>query len=227
VTQTRALTAAWFSCQMGRHRIMGRAAVTDATPATVQASPPSPSAGAVGGALGIARSIPSMPAPHAGGGAATAGSTALLSSEGKLILFGWHRAVYAVWMERLADYPVMYTGSESASAKAATIQRFLDGDARGLIMSLRSGAGIDGLQNVASTLVFGELDWSSGVHRQAIGRLVARGRPAPWRPTFAPAATVLIRSCSTRSTSRRWSPTGSWNRNTSTDPRLRSTARTT
>jgi SNF2 family DNA or RNA helicase len=49
-------------------------------------------------------------------------------------------------------------------------------------MSLRSGAGIDGLQNAASTLVFGELDWSPGVHRQAIGRL---GRPGQTRPVLA------------------------------------------
>lgn len=99
----------------------------------------------------------------------------LLSSEDKLLLFGWHRAVYDIWLERLAEYnPVMYTGSESASAKARNINQFMHGDARILVMSLRSGAGIDGLQRVASTLVFGELDWSPGVHRQAIGRL---GRP--------------------------------------------------
>lgn len=99
----------------------------------------------------------------------------LLSSEDKLLLFGWHRAVYDIWLERLAEYnPVMYTGSESAAAKARNINQFMHGDARILVMSLRSGAGIDGLQAVASTLVFGELDWSPGVHRQAIGRL---GRP--------------------------------------------------
>ncbi|NTY62075.1 DEAD/DEAH box helicase [Mycolicibacterium sphagni] len=107
----------------------------------------------------------------------------LLSSEEKIVLFGWHRAVYDIWMERLAEFnPAMYTGSESSAAKALSIKRFLHGDARILIMSLRSGAGIDGLQNAASTLVFGELDWSPGVHRQAIGRL---GRPGQTRPVLA------------------------------------------
>ena len=43
---------------------------------------------------------------------------------------------------------------------------FIDGDARVLMMSLRSGAGLDGLQEVSHTAVFGELDWSPGVHRQ-------------------------------------------------------------
>ena len=107
----------------------------------------------------------------------------LLSSEEKIILFGWHRAVYQVWLERLADYdPVMYTGSESAAAKTQAVQQFIESDARVLIMSLRSGAGIDGLQAVASTLVFGELDWSPGVHRQAIGRV---GRPGQTRGVLA------------------------------------------
>lgn len=107
----------------------------------------------------------------------------LLSSEDKIVLFGWHRACYDIWMERLAEFnPAMYTGSESSAAKALSIKRFLHGDARILIMSLRSGAGIDGLQNAASTLVFGELDWSPGVHRQAIGRL---GRPGQTRPVLA------------------------------------------
>lgn len=107
----------------------------------------------------------------------------LLSSEEKLLLFGWHRAVYSIWLERLKEFnPVMYTGSESAAAKARSIKDFLYGDARVLVMSLRSGAGIDGLQSVASTLVFGELDWSPGVHRQAIGRL---GRPGQTRGVLA------------------------------------------
>lgn len=76
----------------------------------------------------------------------------------------------------------MYTGSETPAAKAESIRRFLRGDSRVLIMSLRSGAGIDGLQEVCSTIVFGELDWSPGVHRQAIGRL---GRPGQTRPVIA------------------------------------------
>lgn len=99
----------------------------------------------------------------------------LLESQDKVVLFGWHRAVYDIWMERLAAFhPVLYTGSESPTAKANAFERFVHGDARVLIMSLRSGAGLDGLQDVCNTIVFGELDWSPGVHRQAIGRL---GRP--------------------------------------------------
>ena len=42
-------------------------------------------------------------------------------------------------------------------------------------MSLRSGAGLDGLQNVCDTIVYGELDYSPKVHEQFNGRL-ARDR---------------------------------------------------
>lgn len=107
----------------------------------------------------------------------------VLESQDKVVLFGWHRAVYDIWTERLAPFnPVLYTGTESPAAKANAFERFVHGDARVLIMSLRSGAGLDGLQDVCSTLVFGELDWSPGVHRQAIGRL---GRPGQERGVLA------------------------------------------
>ncbi len=97
----------------------------------------------------------------------------LLESEEKIVLFGWHRDVYDIWNERLAQHhPVMYTGSESPTQKQAALARFYeDPDCRVLIMSLRSGAGTDGIQKVSRTAVFGELDWSPQVHEQAIGRL--------------------------------------------------------
>lgn len=101
----------------------------------------------------------------------------LLESQEKVVLFGWHRAVYDVWLERLKAFkPVLYTGTESSAAKARSVDAFVNGDSRVLIISLRSGAGLDGLQDVASTLVFGELDWSPGVHRQCIGRLDRPGQ---------------------------------------------------
>lgn len=94
-----------------------------------------------------------------------------------VVLFGWHRDVYDVWLEELADLrPALYTGTESPAAKARSVDRFLSGDTDVLIMSLRSGAGVDGLQYRASTAVIGELDWSPGVHHQNIGRLDREGQ---------------------------------------------------
>ena len=48
-----------------------------------------------------------------------------------------------------------------------------------LIMSLRSGAGIDDLQHRCSVVVFGELDWSPGIHQQVIWRLDREGQKNP------------------------------------------------
>lgn len=95
-----------------------------------------------------------------------------------VILFGWHREVYDIWLEALADLePAMYTGTETPTRKAAESARFLNGETDLLIMSLRSGAGIDELQFRSSTVIFGELDWSPGQHHQCIGRVDREGQP--------------------------------------------------
>jgi SNF2 family DNA or RNA helicase len=103
----------------------------------------------------------------------------LLESEEKVLLFGWHRQVYSIWEERLRDLGVVnYTGSESPLQKRDAAAQFIDGDARVMMMSLRAGAGLDGLQKRCSVAVFGELDWSPGVHDQAVGRLTRDGQDA-------------------------------------------------
>lgn len=96
----------------------------------------------------------------------------LLESGEPVVLFGWHRAVYEIWRERLAEFnPAFYTGTESATQKDQSIADFLAGRSKVLIMSLRSGAGVDGLQGFCRIAVFGEIDWSSGVHEQCMGRI--------------------------------------------------------
>ena len=109
----------------------------------------------------------------------------LLDSGEKVILFGWHRAVYDIWMEGLAEFkPVLYTGSESPSQKDASLQAFIKGDSQLLVMSLRSGAGADGLQEACSLVVFGELDWSPSVIEQCIGRVDRDGQDTPVNAYF-------------------------------------------
>lgn len=112
----------------------------------------------------------------------------LLESERKIILWAWHREVHDILMRELAPYnPRLYTGTESPKQKAlaeaaftaapldendpAVTQEDIDSECRVLIMSLRSGSGVDGLQKVASVGMFAELDWSPQVHEQAIGRI--------------------------------------------------------
>jgi hypothetical protein len=38
----------------------------------------------------------------------------LLDSEQKVLLFGWHREVYNIWLHALREFkPLLYTGTES------------------------------------------------------------------------------------------------------------------
>lgn len=104
----------------------------------------------------------------------------LIESGEKVVLYAWHHAVYDILKERLGDLaPALYTGSESLAQKEESKRRFIDGETPIFIISLRSGAGLDGLQKVCRTVVFGELDWSPGVHEQNEGRVNRDGQKDP------------------------------------------------
>lgn len=95
----------------------------------------------------------------------------LLENDHPVILAGWHREVYEIWLKELEDFvPVMYTGTESPKQKEDSKNKFIAGETKLFIISLRSGIGIDGLQHVCQDVVIGELDWSPKVHDQIIGR---------------------------------------------------------
>jgi SNF2 family DNA or RNA helicase len=100
----------------------------------------------------------------------------LADSGEKVVLAGWHREVYAIWYNILGKRAVFYTGTESPAAKQVAVDAFTSGAADVFIISLRSGAGLDGLQKVASICVVGELDWSPEVHNQLAGRLNRDGQ---------------------------------------------------
>jgi len=104
----------------------------------------------------------------------------LVDSGEKVLLYTWHHAVNAILMERLKDLgPVLFTGEQSSAQKAESIRAFREGPAQVLIMSLRAGAGIDGMQSCCRTVVYGELDWSPAVHEQGTGRIYRDGQPDP------------------------------------------------
>lgn len=106
----------------------------------------------------------------------------LVEAGERVVLYGWHHEVYALWRSALEKHGVsfaMYTGEESESAKADSVARFIAGQSSVLIISLRAGAGLDGLQQVCRTVVIGELDWSSQVHQQNIGRVYRDGQKEP------------------------------------------------
>jgi SNF2 family DNA or RNA helicase len=104
----------------------------------------------------------------------------LLESEPRVVLWGWHRSCYDIWLDLLQTHrPVLFTGTETPVEKRESLKLFKSGESRVLVMSLRSGIGIDGLQEVCNVGVFGELDWSPQVHRQCIGRLRRDGQDNP------------------------------------------------
>ncbi|WP_428925014.1 SNF2-related protein [Marinibacterium sp. SX1] len=104
-----------------------------------------------------------------------------LAEAGEAVLVGaWHREVYRILNECLADLnPVMFTGSESPASKKRSKAAFVAGETNIMLMSLRAGAGLDGLQHRAAHIVYAELDWSPQVHVQFTGRLHRRGQARP------------------------------------------------
>lgn len=101
----------------------------------------------------------------------------LLENGEPVLLAGWHREVYNIWMEQLSEYnPVLYTGSESPVQKRESFRKFTSGETNLMIISLRSGAGLDGLQHRCKMVVVGELDYSPKVHDQLIGRIDRPGQ---------------------------------------------------
>lgn len=103
----------------------------------------------------------------------------ILSGE-SVLLSGWHREVYNIWDKELKEFnPVYYTGTESISQKEKSKEAFIKGESKLMIISNRSGAGLDGIQYCCSTLVIGELDWSPKVHDQLEKRLDRQGQQQP------------------------------------------------
>lgn len=93
----------------------------------------------------------------------------LLEAGEPCILYGHHHDVMDIWLEDLKDhYPVFITGRQNAKAKDEAQRLFMDGMTNVIIVSLRSGTGLN-LQR-ARCVVFGELDWSPAVHTQCEDR---------------------------------------------------------
>ena len=96
----------------------------------------------------------------------------LLEAGERVLLYAWHHGVHETLMRDLADYkPAKLTGAESPAQKDEAKRRFISGETPVIILSLRTTAGIDGLQDVGTCCVFAELDWSPAVHSQCEDRL--------------------------------------------------------
>jgi superfamily II DNA or RNA helicase len=114
----------------------------------------------------------------------------LVESGEKVGCFAWHRAVHDVLAQRLADLkPVFYTGEETLREKEEAKAAFVKGPSSLMVLSNRSGSGLDGLQEVCSTVVIGELDWSPQIIDQCVGRFARDGQTASVN-VFIPLAPV-------------------------------------
>lgn len=120
-------------------------------------------------------------------GIAKAGAVAellrlLVESNERPVVFAWHHEVHRILQDSLSRWGItstLYTGQQSERQKDDARQAFVSGAATVIIISLRSGAGLDGLQHVSRTPVVAELDWSPQVIEQCIGRVYRDGQPDP------------------------------------------------
>jgi hypothetical protein len=121
----------------------------------------------------------------------------------KVVLYGHHRDVFAIWMKQLSQYhPVMYTGSETLAQKQQAMISFagappgsnsdlyVGGPSQVFIIANRAGAGLDGLQFVARVAIIGEFDWSAGILEQNIGRLDREGQKGTVLPYLMMSDTI-------------------------------------
>lgn len=94
------------------------------------------------------------------------------------LVYAWHHDVHDVIAERLKTYgPSVINGRVSKRDKDKALKRFIDGRSNVAMMSLRSAAGLDGLQSRATCTVFAELDWCPPVMWQCETRIARIGVP--------------------------------------------------
>jgi len=100
----------------------------------------------------------------------------LLEAGEKPLVYAWHHAVHDILREELKDFkPVFFTGKETVKKKKKGLKSFMEGETDIAILSLRSAAGLDGLQHRATVCVFAELDWSPAVFAQCETRIARIG----------------------------------------------------
>jgi len=100
----------------------------------------------------------------------------LIESGERPLVYAWHHDVHDIYQGRLKEYnPAIFTGKQSVAQKDASLKKYMNGDTPLALLSLRSAAGLDGLQYRASMCVFGELDWSPAIHSQCETRIARIG----------------------------------------------------
>lgn len=102
-----------------------------------------------------------------------------MDNDEKLVLFCWHKSVVKYFLEHLQEYGVTgIYGDLSTKQREANKLRFMNNpDCRIIVISIGAGsAGLDGLQDVASTVYFAELSWVYKDIEQAVARVYRVGQ---------------------------------------------------
>jgi len=95
----------------------------------------------------------------------------LLDAGENVLLFGYHHDVFDIYLNELEECnPLEITGRKTQKDKDAAIEAYKAGKTNLLLLNLRTTAGLDGLQDPTTCIVFGELDWSPAVHSQCEDR---------------------------------------------------------
>lgn len=106
----------------------------------------------------------------------------LLQTQEKIVIFAYHRDVINELRRRLAGYGVRaIMGGMNAKCKQMEVDLFIkDKNSRIFIGQFTAaGFGVDGLQKVASDVVFAEIDWVPGNMDQARDRVRRMGQIKP------------------------------------------------
>lgn len=103
----------------------------------------------------------------------------MMEQEEPVVVFVHHLMVHELLKEKLYEYsPSTIVGGQNDFQRQLNIDRFQDGTTKLLIAGLRAGnVGIN--LTAASYVIFGELDWSPAIHRQAEDRLHRIGQEKP------------------------------------------------
>jgi SWI/SNF-related matrix-associated actin-dependent regulator of chromatin subfamily A-like protein 1 len=102
----------------------------------------------------------------------------LIAAGERPLVFAWHHDVHDILIEALAEFQVsVLTGRETEQAKDEALRRFSDGRSPVALLSLRTAAGVDGLQERATCAVMAELDWAPAVMGQCETRVARVGAP--------------------------------------------------
>lgn len=112
----------------------------------------------------------------------------LVEAGERVVVGAWHQDVHRILAEELSEWaPAFVVGAESAravggsasdKAREESIRRYKAKETPILVISNRSGDGLDGLQYLGRIVVEVELDWSPRVHDQLRGRVYRPGQTA-------------------------------------------------